>query len=590
MHSGLIKTALVGQSDHGAAGELGIQMHTEHCGAQQNDRHQAGREGQELFAKGYEIHRLLFSLFLPGLCSAVEPRVAQRLDGSCTANHNTGSEHAEHKVQQHAGKQRIAEGIDSACGRGAEGEEHKVQCLGKQAIRGAEGTHEHDGHDDDGHIAVNDGGQAAGKAALQCAIQRFAVFQFLFDALGGDDVGIHAHADGQNDTCDTGQGQGEAFKYREVAGHKGQRSRHLTGQRDAGQKARQTVQYRHEHHDEGKSNQAGQHHGAKAVFAQTGAYGGVAVHAQRKGQCTGVDLACHLDHGILRKGIGGRTCDDGLSVGDSGVDGSGAHVLVVQPDADAALVDGQLGGGIAKGLGALGGKLEGNVILGTAAVAHSAVLRRSAFDHGAVKDQLAVLAGSLAEGQVGSSADLLNGRLGVKIRLAGLPRELQNQAVGVVIHIQLVVGHVQRDQTVLNDQTGGIQLLVRGIVAIRGHKGDVDAALDIHTKADILCTLDVGGGHIAVFCRHAKKGGVDKHNDQQRGNDQLPCFAFCFHKSGTSKSGGCAAAAVFVVNRKFCRRFLSSQSSRRADLSVIKLPCQPCKEPRRGEYTNYFKP
>ena len=116
-----------------------------------------------------------------------------------------------------------------------------------------------------------------------------------------------------------------------------------------------------------------------------------------------------------------------------GVDGSGAHVFVVQPDADAALVGGQLGGSIAKSLGTLGGKLEGNVILGTAAVTHSAVLRRSAFDHGAVKDQLAVLAGSLAEGQVGGGADLLNGRLGVKIRLAGLPRELQNQAVGVVM-------------------------------------------------------------------------------------------------------------------------------------------------------------
>ena len=341
---------------------------------------------------------------------------------------------------------------------------------------------------------------------------------------------------------------------------------------------------------EGKGNQAGQHHGAKAVFAQTGAYGGVAVHAQRKGQCTGVDLACHFDHGILRKGIGRRAGDDSLSVGNGGVDGGGAHVFIVQPDADAALIGGQLSGGIAKGLGTLGGELEGNVILRAAAVAHSAVLRRSAFDHGAVQNQLAVLAGSLAEGQVGGGADLLNGRLGVKIRLAGLPRKLQNQTVGVVVHIQLVVGHVQRDQTVLDDQTGGIQLLVRGIIAIRGHKGDVDAALDIHTKADILCTLDVGGGHIAIFCRHAKKGGVNKHNDQQRGNDQLPCFAFCFHKSGTSKSGGCAAAAVFVVNRKFCRRFLSSQSSRRADLSVIKLPCQPCKEPRRGEYTNYFKP
>ena len=532
MHSGLVKAALVGQGDHSTAGEFGIQMHTEHCGAQQDDCHQAGGEGQELFAQGYEIHRLLFSLFLPRFCSTVQPRIAQCFDGSCAADHNTGSEYAKHEVQQHAGKQRIAEGVDGACGRGSEGEEYKVQRLGKQAIRGAEGTHEHDGHDDDGHVAINDRGQAAGKAALQRAVQRFAVFQLLLDALGGDDVGIHTHTDSQNDTCNTGQGQGKAFKYRKIAGHKGQRSRHLTGQRDAGQKARQTVQHRHEHNDEGKGDQAGQHHGAETVFAQTGAYGGVAVHAQSKGQRTGVDLACHLDHGILRKGVGGRAGDDGLSVGNGGIDGGGAHVFVVQPDADAALIGGQFGGSIAKCLGTLGGELEGNVILRAAAVAHSTVLRRGAFDHGAVQNQLAVLAGSLAEGQVGGGADFLNGSLGVKIRLAGLPRKLQDQAVGVVVHIQLIVGHVQRDQTVLDDQTGGIQLLIRGIVAIRGHKGDVDAALDIHTKADILCTLDVGGGHIAVFCRHAKKGGVDKHNDQQRGNDQLPCFAFCFHKSG----------------------------------------------------------
>ena len=338
-------------------------MHTEHHGAQQNGCHQAGGDGQELFAQGHEIHRLLFGLFLHGLCSTVQPRIAQCLDGGCTADHHTGSEHTEHEVQQHAGKQRIAEGVDGACGRGAEGKEHKVQCLGKQTIRGAEGAHEHDSHDDDSHVAVNDRGQATGKAALQGAVQRFAVFQLLFDALGGDDVGIHAHADGQNDTCDAGQGQGKAFKYREVAGHKGQRSRHLTGQRDAGQKARQTVQHRHEHHDEGKSDQTCQHHGTKAVFAQTGAHGRVAVHAQGKGQRTGVDLACHLDHGVLRKGIRSRTGDDGLSIGNGGVDGGGAHVLVVQPDADAALIGGQLGGGIAKGLGTLGGKLEGDVIL-----------------------------------------------------------------------------------------------------------------------------------------------------------------------------------------------------------------------------------
>lgn len=80
-------------------------------------------------------------------------------------------------------------------------------------------------------------GQAAGKAALERAVEALAAAQLLLDTLGGDDIGIHAHADGEDDASDAGQGQGEALKHREVAGDEGQRGRHLTGQRDAGEEA-----------------------------------------------------------------------------------------------------------------------------------------------------------------------------------------------------------------------------------------------------------------------------------------------------------------------------------------------------------------
>ena len=179
-----------------------------------------------------------------------------------------------------------------------------MEHLCKETVRGAEGTHQHDRHDDDGHVAVDDGRQAAGKAALEGTIQRLAAAQFFLDALGGDDVGVHAHADGQDDAGDAGQRQGKALKHREITGDEGQRSRHLTGQCDTGQETGQTVQHRHQDHDEGKGDETGQHHGAQAVLAQAGADGGVAVHSQRKGQRAGVDLAGHLDDIVLREGVG----------------------------------------------------------------------------------------------------------------------------------------------------------------------------------------------------------------------------------------------------------------------------------------------
>ena len=404
-----------------------------------------------------------------------------------------------------------------------------MQGLGKQAVGGAKGAHQHDGHDDDGDVAVDDGGQAPGKAALEGTVQGLAVFEFFLDALGGDDVGVHTHADGQDDTGNARQGQGKALKHREVAGNKGQGGCHLTGQCNAGQKARQTVQHRHEHHDQCKGDDTGQHHGAQAVLTQAGADGGVAIHLQGKGQCAGIDLASHLYHSLLGEGVGCRAGNDGLAVGNGGVDRCSAHILVIQPDADAALGICQASGGLTKGFGSLSGELQGDIILGRTAAGDRAVLSRGTFHHGAVQDQLAILAAALPEGQVGGGADLLNGSFWVKIRLAGLPGELQDQAVGAGVHVELIVGNVQGHQTVLDDQLCSLQLLLGGIVILRGHKGDVDAALDVHTKADILCPLDVGGGHIAVLCRHAEKRRVHKRKDQKHCDDQVPCFAFCLH-------------------------------------------------------------
>ena len=405
-----------------------------------------------------------------------------------------------------------------------------MEHLCKETVRGAEGTHQHDRHDDDGHVAVDDWRQAAGKAALEGTIQRLATAQLFLDALSGDDVGVHAHADGQDDAGDAGQRQGEALKHREITGDEGQRSRHLTGQCDAGQETGQTVQRRHQDHDEGKSDETGQHHSAQAVLAQAGADGGVAVHGQRKRQRAGVDLAGHLDDIVLREGVGCRACDDSSAVGNGRMDRGRADILVIQPDADGAAALVEPGGGIAKGFGTRIGELEGHIILRRAA-AHRAVLRRCALDHGAVQDQLTVRTAPLPEGQVGGGADLFDGSFGVEIRLAGLPRKFEDQAVGIVVHIQLVVGHVQTDQTVLNDELRCVQLLIGGIVAVRGCKRHVDAALDIHAEADILRALDIGPGHIAIFDRNAEECRVDKRRDQKHCDNKLPCFAFRLHKN-----------------------------------------------------------
>ena len=89
---------------------------------------------------------------------------------------------------------------------------------------------------------------------------------------------------------------------------------------------------------------------------------------------------------------------------------------------------------IAERLGTLVRKLERDIVF-RAAAADRAVLGRCTLHHGAVQDELAVGTAPLPERQVGGGADFLNGGFRVEIRLTGLPRELEDEAVRVVIHI-----------------------------------------------------------------------------------------------------------------------------------------------------------
>ena len=96
---------------------------------------------------------------------------------------------------------------------------------------------------------------------------------------------------------------------------------------------------------------------------------------------------------------------------------------------------------------------------------------------------------------MGRGADLLNGRFRSKSVSPGLPRGLQDQAVGDWDYATLVVGHIQCDQTVLDDELRRFQLLFGGIRSPpRGTKVTLTPPLMSH-QPDVLCTLDVGGGH-----------------------------------------------------------------------------------------------
>ena len=433
------------------------------------------------------------------------------MDGA--ADHHTGCPDAKDEVEQHAGEQRKAEGIDRTGGGGAEPEEDWVEHLSPEAVGRAESTHQDGSDDNDGDVAVDDGGQAHLEAALDCGGQGLVFGKFFLDALGGDDVGVNAHADTQDDTGNAGQGQRRPREHSKVAGNDSQRSGHLTKQRNGGNGAGQAVA--HDHHDsnKGKGDDTGQDHDLQALGAQGRADGGVALGRQGERQRAGVDLVCQRGSAVLIE----VALDDGLAAGDGLIDGGGGDVFIVQPDGDRAVVGGQLGGGIGKSGRAGGVELQlddpalGLVISG---IGGSHVVT--------AEDLLARGRGAFAENHLGGGADLVDRRLGVEIRFIGLPGETDDDTILVAVNIALVVRNAQTDQAVLDNGFCRRHLFRGGIHIAGRHKGDIDAAADINAKTDIRSAFDVDVLGVAVLIADTKDRSQGKYCDQNCHDKQRP--------------------------------------------------------------------
>ena len=433
------------------------------------------------------------------------------MDGA--ADHHTGCPDAKDEVEQHAGEQRKAEGIDRTGGGGSEPEEDRVEHLSPEAVGGTESTHQDSSDDDDGDVAVDDGGQAHLEAALDCGGQGLVFGKCFLDALGGDDVGVNAHADAQDDTGNAGQGQRRSREHSEVAGNDSQRSGHLTKQRNGGDGAGQAVAHDHHDSDKGKGDDTGQDHDLQALGAQGRADGGVALRRQGERQRAGVDLVCQRGSAVLIE----VALDDGLAAGDGLIDGGGGDVFIVQPDGDRAVVGGQLGGGIGKSSRA------GGVELQLDDPALRLVIRGIGGSHVVTAENLLARGrGALAENHLGGGADLIDSRLRVEISLAGLPGKTDDDTILVTVNIALVVRNAQADQTVLDNGFCRRHLFGGGIHITGGHKGNIDTAADIDTEADIRSSLDVNVLSVAVLIACAEDRSQGKHHDQNCHDKQRP--------------------------------------------------------------------
>ena len=480
-------------------------MHAEHAAEHQHHGDQRAGEAVELLAVGNEGNRRGLVVGTALLFAAVQHGVAQRLAVDGTADHHAGGTHAEHKVQQNAGQQGEAEGVDGAGGGRSEPPEDGVKDLCPEAVGGTEGAHQQGGNDNDGDVAVDDGGKTHLEAAVDSAVQRLVFGKLFLDALGGDDVGVNAHTDAEDDTGNAGQGQSGTAERREITGYDRQRGSDLTRQRDDGDGAGQTVAGDHQHRDDDKGDDTRQHHDLKALGAQGGADGGVAFGRQGKGQRAGVDLVRQRGSAVLRE----VALDDGFAVGDGLVDGGNGDALVIEPDGDGGAAARQLGGGVRKSGRALGAEAQLND------PALGFVVADGGGSHVvAAEDLLAVGGGAFAEYHLGSGADLVNGGLGVEVRLAGFPRKTHDDTVFVGVGVAFVIGDAKTHQTVLDNRFGGRKLLIGGVHVVRGHKGDIHAAADINAETDVGCTLDVGVFGVAVLIADTEDRSQGKYHDQ----------------------------------------------------------------------------
>ena len=429
------------------------------------------------------------------------------------ANHNAGRPDAKDKVQQNAGQQGEAKGIDRTGSGRSEPVEDRVKDLGPETVRRAKGAHQDGSDDDDGHVAVDDGGQAHLEATGDSALEGLVLGQLLLDALGGDNVGVNTHTDAEDNTGNAGQRQGGAGENREIAGHNSQRGGGLAHQGDDRDGAGQTVAHDHQDRDQNEGNDTGLHHDVQALGTQGRADGGVALGGQGKRQRAGVDLVRQRGGAVLIE----VALDDGLTAGDGLVDRGGGDVIIIQPDGDRAVAGCQLGGGRGKG------RCARRVELQLDDPAFGLVVGSACGSHVVTAQDLLTRGGrALAEHHLGGGADLVNCGLRVEVRLVILPRETHDDTILVVVNVALVVGDTEADKAVLDNRFGCGHLGLGGLHIVGRHERNVHAAADVDAEADVRCALDVDILGVAVGIAHTQDGRQGEQHDQNCHDEQRP--------------------------------------------------------------------
>ena len=148
--------------------------------------------------------------------------------------------------------------------------------------------------------------------------------EFLADALEDQHVGVHGHADGQDDAGDAGQGQGGV-----EIGHDAHQDQHVQQQGQHRVDAGGPVVDQHEQHDQQQAAEGGHQPLADGIGAQRGADGPFLDVFQRRRQGA---RAQHQDDVVHL--VDGEAAVDDAVAGDDVLDGGHALDAVVEDDGE----------------------------------------------------------------------------------------------------------------------------------------------------------------------------------------------------------------------------------------------------------------
>ena len=214
--------------EHGATGK--IDAHVRLAAKDLDKGHQAEQHQRAGEGKGDFSHR-----------HKVEVRFRQQLE---KGNLLDLLQTEQRIVDQAADKEYGKEVEDDAEGQGD----------GKTLDRAGAEQEEHQGGNQGGDLGVDDRPEGLGETALDPGACRFSQGEFVAHTLVDEYVGVDRHTDGENDTGNTGQGQGRAEH-----GQADEEEKNIEYQADVGDHAGKPVVEQHEEDHQGCTEQTGEH-------------------------------------------------------------------------------------------------------------------------------------------------------------------------------------------------------------------------------------------------------------------------------------------------------------------------------------------